>query len=65
MRHNSRCKVAKPKAKYKVRNWAEYNKALVNRGSLTLWIDKANDGTWYQFNDKKKEGVLIRIQTLQ
>ena len=26
------------KAKYRVRNWSEYNKALVNRGSITVWV---------------------------
>lgn len=26
------------KKAYRVRNWAEYNKSLVQRGSLTLWI---------------------------
>jgi IS5 family transposase len=33
------------KKSYRIRNWAEYNKALVNRGSLTLWIsDDAIEG---------------------
>ena len=26
------------KKKYHIRNWSEYNKALVNRGSLTIWF---------------------------
>ena len=25
--------------RYKVRNWPEYNRALVKRGQLTLWFD--------------------------
>jgi hypothetical protein len=25
--------------KYRVRNWPEYNHALVRRGSLTLWVE--------------------------
>jgi IS5 family transposase len=28
------------KATYRIRNWKQYNKALINRGSLTLWIDE-------------------------
>lgn len=28
------------KKHYRVRNWADYNKALVNRGRITLWIDE-------------------------
>jgi hypothetical protein len=31
----------KPKARYRLRNWPEYNTALTNRGSLTLWLDEA------------------------
>jgi hypothetical protein len=26
------------KAAYKVKNWAQYNQSLINRGSLTIWI---------------------------
>ena len=29
----------KPKRRCRVRNWRDYNKALVSRGSLTLWVD--------------------------
>jgi hypothetical protein len=28
------------KSKHRITNWPEYNKALVNRGSLTFWIDE-------------------------
>ena len=28
----------KAKANYRLRNWGEYNRALVQRGSLTLWF---------------------------
>jgi hypothetical protein len=28
------------KQRYKIRNWKEYNEALVNRGSLTFWFDE-------------------------
>jgi hypothetical protein len=31
----------KVKYDYRVQNWAEYDKALVNRGSLTVWFDEA------------------------
>ena len=27
------------KAKYRVTNWPEYDRALVQRGSLTVWFD--------------------------
>ena len=38
---------AKVKYRYKVTNWAEYDRALVNRGSLTVWFDEASvKDTW-------------------
>lgn len=36
-----------PKKKYRVRNWSEYNQALVNRGSLDIWISEAAMQKWY------------------
>ncbi len=32
--------------KYRIRNWSEYNKALVNRGSLTIWFSKESCEKW-------------------
>jgi Transposase DDE domain len=34
------------KRQYRIRNWPDYNKALVSRGSLTLWIDSRSIETW-------------------
>ena len=31
---------AQPKDRYQVKNWAEYDRALVNRGNLTIWFDE-------------------------
>ena len=31
----------KPKYRYQVTNWAEYDRALVSRGDLTIWFDTA------------------------
>lgn len=31
----------KPKYRYQVTNWAEYDRALVSRGDLTIWFDAA------------------------
>ena len=33
----------KSKAVYRVKNWSSYNRALVARGSLTIWLD---DSLW-------------------
>lgn len=35
------------KAVYRVRNWKEYDKALIARGSLTLWIPENVERIWY------------------
>jgi hypothetical protein len=37
---------AAPKATYCIRNWKQYNAALVNRGSLTLWVDHDTLRSW-------------------
>ena len=34
------------KATYRLRNWAEYNRALVRRGSLTVWVDQEALDAW-------------------
>lgn len=34
-------------SKHKVSNWTEYNKALVNRGSVTFWLDQQAIDNWY------------------
>ena len=35
---------AKAKYRYQVKNWVEYDRALVNRGNLTLWFDEDSIG---------------------
>lgn len=32
--------------KYHIRNWSEYNRALINRGSLTIWFSKESLEKW-------------------
>lgn len=36
----------KQKRRYRIRNWRDYNKALVGRGSLTLWVEPRAIGAW-------------------
>jgi hypothetical protein len=36
----------KPKRQYRIRNWPDYNSALVRRGSLTLWVEESVVGRW-------------------
>lgn len=44
------------KGSYRVTNWAKYNDALVNRGSLTLWLDEGALARWEHANDEVKRG---------
>jgi len=37
------------KAKYRVTNWHDYNKALKKRGLLTIWLEEGFEKTWYAF----------------
>lgn len=36
----------KKKAKYRIRNWKEYNQSLRQRGSLTFWVSEDLLGNW-------------------
>ncbi len=41
-------KKPEPKPRYRLRNWREYNAALVQRGSLTVWADEAALAGWVE-----------------
>jgi len=43
---------------YVKRNWKEYNKKLVNRGNIFLWID---EDTFNQWTVKKKKTGSARF----
>lgn len=54
----------KKKIKYHVKNWSEYNKSLIQRGSLTLWISDDIKDWWYEtgyetYSDKAIETMLV------
>ncbi|MEB7742722.1 IS5/IS1182 family transposase, partial [Escherichia coli] len=34
------------KQKFKIKNWPAYNKALRQRGSLTVWLDESAIAAW-------------------
>lgn len=44
------------KKKYKVRNWKEYNEALVNRGRVTFWITEEALRQWKEGKKTGKKG---------
>lgn len=43
-----------PKPRYKTTNWKQYNKALINRGSPTFWIDEETIREWKQSKQNKR-----------
>ena len=44
-----------PKAKYKVKNWREYDQALQERGSLMVWFTPEAVAAWQAL---RRESVL-------
>ncbi len=46
----------KYKTKYRVSNWAEYDRALVQRGDITLWISADAAETWTPEASGKRGG---------
>jgi len=35
----------------KITNWPEYNRALINRGSITFWFDRDIAEVWFHRKD--------------
>jgi hypothetical protein len=46
----------KKKQQYRIRNWREYNKALVGRGSLTLWVETRSLDAWRNLDRPARRG---------
>ncbi|KAF0743659.1 IS5/IS1182 family transposase [Aphis craccivora] len=46
------------KQKFKITNWPAYNKALRQRGSLTVWLDESAIAGWT--DSSSPEGPLSR-----
>ncbi len=45
-----------PKPFYQTTNWKQYNQALINRGSLTFWIDEEAIANWQAQTKQGKKG---------
>lgn len=48
------------KSSYRIRNWNQYNRALINRGNLTIWVDEKTVTAW---NAVVPTGLKGRIPT--
>ena len=46
----------KKKIAYRVRNWKQYNRALINRGNLTLWFSEDAIEGWYAQSQSRGPG---------
>ena len=42
------------KSLYRVKNWSEYDKALVQRGSITIWMSEGFEKTWLYVGEKQR-----------
>lgn len=42
------------KGLYRVRNWSEYDRALVQRGSITFWLSGDFEQTWLYHGEKQR-----------
>jgi hypothetical protein len=46
-----------PKAQYRLTNWPAYNQALIQRGSLQLWVDDDTIQNWYYQGPQQPGGA--------
>ena len=44
------------KHKYRIRNWKDYNEALVSRGRITFWFDEESIKKWHKTKKTGKRG---------
>ena len=44
------------RVKYKIKNWSEYNKSLIHRGKITLWIEEGLIESWINADKSEKRG---------
>lgn len=45
---------SRPKTLYRVKNWSKYEKSLVERGSLTVWLSEDFEQTWLYTGAKQR-----------
>src|ERR1700733_3606994 len=41
---------------YRIRNWSEYNRALIQRGSITVWIEEKAIENWFSSDHTCRAG---------
>jgi hypothetical protein len=58
---NAACRRHIPKQQYRVTNWAEYDAALRQRGSLTVWFTEEAIAAW-NAEPRRPEAVNLAIR---
>jgi hypothetical protein len=56
--------VKKKKATYRIRNWKEYNRALKQRGSLTIWVSQEATENWMTEEKSGQRGASDKYTDL-
>src|SRR3954447_3284650 len=54
---------APKKVTYRIRNWKQYNDALVRRGSLTLWVERGTLDAW-RYQGPTQQGAQFEYSDL-
>src|SRR5687767_3991191 len=54
----------KKKATYRIRNWKEYNRALKQRGSLTIWVSQEATENWMTEEKSGQRGASDKYTDL-
>ena len=49
----------KSKTVYRVKNWSSYNRALIARGSLTVWLDDSLWKRWYAQGSSQRGAQFV------
>lgn len=52
------------KQKFRITNWRTYNKALINRGAITFWLDDGAVRSWYESATPSSRGRPQRYSDL-
>jgi len=63
---------SRPKTLYRVKNWSEYDQALVRRGSITFWLSDNFEKSWRHIGEKQRgsqfdysEQAILIMQTVK
>lgn len=51
------------KSLHPIRNWSEYNRGLVERGSFTVWMDASAIASWHNVEHHGGRGRIALLLT--